>query len=523
MVQSHVQKFQRIGIIGAGTMGSGIALLGLRGGMTVHLFDVSRNMLESGSKYIEKHLARKNQQELRANLQLTTELAALAHCEAIIEAAPERIDIKQKLFAELDSICGPNTVLASNTSTLPVTQIAAAAATPERVGGMHFFNPAPVLPLVEVVRGAQTSEATVEAMVRLAAQLGKTPVVLSDSPGFIVNRIARPFYGEALRLVSERIATHQQVDRITEHSGGFRMGPFRLMDLIGIDINFTAMKSMYEQTFGDARYRPSLLQLQKIQENALGKKTGRGFYDYHNEDSSSTGAPALESSSIFNAPVYISPGNWAPGLPELCRQNGINVQQNLSSKTAVAVCIAGREQDNRTVLAQLEKQLSPEATILCQCVDVTLSEIATWLANPRRLAGFDGLFFSRGSVVTCVGTPELSGHARKHVEQFVASLKRTVEWIDDGPALVTPRIVAMLANEAFFAIGEGLAEAETIDKAMQLGVNYPKGPHAWAQEIGFRNILAILDHLYEEYHEERYRAAPLLRRSVRQYLHSAPK
>lgn len=522
MAAPAAKKIQQLGVIGAGTMGSGIALLGLRGNLIVHLFDISQDMLKKGSQYIEKHLARKNQQSLLANLHVTTELASLANCDAVIEAAPEKIELKKTLFAQLDKLCQPTTVLATNTSTLPITEIAAATNAPERVGGMHFFNPAPVLPLVEVVRGARTSEATVERMVHLASQLGKSPVALADSPGFIVNRIARPFYGEALRLVTENIASHQQVDRLLEQSGGFRMGPFRLMDLIGIDINFTAMKSMFEQTFGDARYRPSLLQLQKIQENALGKKSGRGFYDYRNE------APPAKPQSDgeaqpFEAPIFVSEGSWAPGFNELCRQKKVNLQQKPSAETAIAVVTAGRDQGSRAMLEQIEKHIPEEAVILCQCAETTLSEIATWLKRPQRLAGFDGLFFSQGTLATFVATPNLQQKAKAQLEAFASHLGRAIEWTDDGPALVVPRTIAMLANEAFFAVGEGLADAATIDKAMKLGVNYPKGPHRWASDIGFEKIMTILDHLHGEYHEERYRAAPLLRRTVRQQQAGADK
>lgn len=514
MAASTENNVRILGIIGAGTMGSGIALLGLRAGMSVFLYDISNEMLEKGNEYIKNHLERKNQGELLSKLKLMTKLDDFTKCDAVIEAAPEKLDLKNKIYSELDSICPNTTILASNTSTLPITALAAATNHPERIGGMHFFNPAPVLPLVEVVRGARTSEKTIERMVQLAGQLGKMPVVLNDTPGFIVNRIARPFYGEALRLVSEQIATHEQVDQILEKSGGFRMGPFRLMDLIGIDINFTAMKSMYEQTFGDTRYRPSLLQLQKIQENALGKKSGRGFYDYSNESKSPKNHKnaALE----FDGTIYISPGTWAPGLKEQCERAGIVIDLSPSQTTAIVIITASKNEGNQFVIENLEKLVSDNTLFLCQSIDTTVHEIATWMLKPDRMVGFDGLFLN-GSAATLSASPVANEKAKNKTENFIRSLAKSCEWINDGPALIVPRTVAMLANEAAFAVGEGLSDAETIDKAMQLGVNYPKGPMAWAAEIRYDRILAILDHLQNEYREERYRAAPYLRQLVRRH------
>jgi 3-hydroxybutyryl-CoA dehydrogenase len=513
MAAKTESKVQILGIIGAGTMGSGIALLGLRAGMTVFLYDISQERLAEGKEYIKKHLERKKQGDLLENLKETQKLEDFVNCDAVIEAAPEKLDLKKKIYSELDSICRNETILASNTSTLPITPLAAATTHPDRVGGMHFFNPAPVLPLVEIVKGVRTSKKTVERMVQLAEHLGKSPVVMNDTPGFIVNRIARPFYGEALRLVSEHIATHEQVDRILENSGGFPMGPFHLMDLIGIDINFTAMKSMYEQTFGDTRYRPSLLQIQKIQEDALGKKSGRGFYDYSNETVSQENH---ENTTLeFDGAIYISPGTWAPGMNEQCERSGTLIDHSPDKSTAIVIIAACKNEGSRFIIENIEKRVSGNTLLLCQSVDTTVHEIATWMQKPERLVGFDGLFFRSGTNATLVASPVADLASKNIAEAFVNRLGKSFAWIDDGPALIVPRTVAMLANEAAFALGEGLADAETIDKAMQLGVNYPKGPIAWAAEIGFGRILAILDHLQNEYREERYRAAPYLRQIVR--------
>lgn len=511
-----------LGVIGAGTMGSGIALLGLRAGTKVYLYDISPEMQTKARNYLEYHLARKGQTERMADLHPVDALPALRSCQVVIEAAPENLDLKKQIFAELDRICDPKAVLVSNTSTLPITAIAAATSHPERVGGMHFFNPAPVLPLVEVIRGARTGQTTLDRMVELAKLLGKTPVVATDTPGFIVNRIARPYYGEALRLVSERIASHEQVDLLLEKSGGFRMGPFRLMDLIGIDVNFTAMRSMFEQTFGDKRYQPSLLQLQKIQENALGQKSGRGFYDYSAGQPASPSTPAVQKSN-FQGAVYLSGGSWAPGMAALCRKNGMHMTADPDNATAIAIIRTGRDEDAADTIAWIESQVASDTPILCQAADITVHELATYFQRPQRMAGFDGLFAARGELVTAVPSPVADANSVKRIEAFFAAVNRSIVWVEDGPALIVPRTVAMLANEAAFALDEGLAEAATLDTAMKLGVNYPLGPLEWAEKIGEQRILALLDHLFNEYREERYRAAPYWRRKVRLHVLASRK
>lgn len=320
-----------IGIIGAGTMGSGIALTALYAGGVVYLQDMILETLESAGRYIQKFLDKKGMGERAANLHLVERLDALAPAQVIIEAASERLEVKQEIFRQLDAICPPPAILASNTSTLSVTAIAAATEHPGRVAGMHFFNPAPVLPLVEVVRAAQTSQATIQTLVDVTTALGKTPVVTGDTPGFIVNRVARPFYGEALRLLGEGVADVDVIDRIVE-GGGFKMGPFKLMDLIGIDINAGAMRSMYEQTFGEPRYKPHWIQMQKLAEGALGRKTGKGFYKYdeegkllgpsqfdHQPEPEKPGSPSTPPLPEPEGLLLISEGTWAPGLAELCR------------------------------------------------------------------------------------------------------------------------------------------------------------------------------------------------------------
>jgi 3-hydroxybutyryl-CoA dehydrogenase len=508
------QTIKTIGVVGSGTMGSGIALTALFADLTVILYDVAPEMLERAENYVQKFLARKGKEAAREHLTLSTTLEDLSGADVIIEAAPERLELKQELFAKLNAICPPPAILATNTSTLAITLIAAAIDSPERVGGMHFFNPAPVLPLVEVGRAAQTSNDTVEALVALAKQMGKTPVVTTDTPGFIVNRVARPFYLEALRLVSEGRATHSQVDQVVQLGGDFRMGPFRLMDLIGIDINFAVTESLYEQTYGEPRFRPHWIQIQMVQQNTLGRKTGRGFYDY-SPDAPIEEMPTPLPVGQHSETVLISPGNWAPGLANLCQNAGYALGSNSDATTPVVGLVIADHSEMKQYVNDFDQTLPPDVPLLCQAVDTTVTEIATWLKHPERLVGFDSLFIGSGQAATLVASPVLSDEIRQATERFFTGLGRHVVWIEDSPALILPRIICMLASEAAFAVGEGVADGETIDLAMTLGVNYPKGPLAWAKELGYTQVVAVLDHLHAEYGEERYRIAPMLRRLAR--------
>ena len=278
-----------IGIIGSGTMGSGIAQVCALAGFNVLLYDVSPDALQKGIQRIKDDLrrgvekGRLSQQQAEAALgaiHVHSSLNPLQRSDFIIEAALEDLETKRELFKRLDDVLPSHFIFATNTSSLSITSLAVATKRADRVVGIHFFNPAPVMKLVEVVRGKQTSEETTTTSCDLAKKLGKVPVVCKDTPGFIVNRVARPFYGEALRLLGEGVASVEEIDRIVRMSGGFKMGPFELMDLIGVDVNYAVTKSVYEQYFHEPRFRPHPIQRQMVEAGALGRKTKRGFYSY---------------------------------------------------------------------------------------------------------------------------------------------------------------------------------------------------------------------------------------------------
>ncbi len=280
-----------VGVLGAGAMGSGIAQVAAVAGHTVVLQDLDEAAIARGQAAIDKALDRSIEKgrlsqaaadaaRSRIRYVVSEEMTAFAPCGLVVEAIVERLGLKRESFAALEGVVTPDAMLATNTSALSVTAIAAACQRPERVLGLHFFNPAPVMPLVEVVRGHATSDVVIGNASNLVRCWGKTPVIAADTPGFIVNRIARPFYGEALRILDERIADCATVDWAMKTLGGFAMGPFELMDFIGNDVNFAVTSAVYEQFFFDPRYKPSLTQQRLVDANLLGRKTGRGFYDY---------------------------------------------------------------------------------------------------------------------------------------------------------------------------------------------------------------------------------------------------
>jgi 3-hydroxybutyryl-CoA dehydrogenase len=503
-----------IGVAGAGTMGAGIAQLACRAGARTLLHDPDRDALERGVKRIEQQLTRGAQrgrwsetdaEQAAKRLQAAPALDDLSPCELVIEAAPERPEIKRELFGRLSEVVSEDCVLATNTSSLLVSALATAATHPERVVGMHFFNPPQLMRLLEVVAGVESSERAV-AVARAAGEaMGKHVIDAVDGPGFIVNRCNRPFGLEALRLLAEQVATIAEIDRICRLGGGFKMGPFELMDLVGVDVGLDVSRSFYEQSFGEPRWRPSPITVKTVAAGRHGRKSGRGYYDYPESGEHRPPDPEpLPSGGGDGLVVVAGESQLAFELVEAAEQAGWEV--------VTPVEAAGRE--TPFLILDLTGGEEPEAPLqgAPQAICAGAGSLAA-LDPGGSAVGFHALPpLGASKLVELTRGPDSAASAAKATERFFATLGKHTTWVGDAPGLVLGRIVCQVINEAAFALGEGLGSAEDIDAGMVHGLNYPRGILAWADEIGLDHVLSVLDGLFSERGEERYRVAPLLRR-----------
>jgi len=491
-------------VVGAGIMGAGIAQVAAQAGHPVFLFDMREGAAAQAKSKLAATLeglvakGRITAEAAAATLVLIEPIPSLDEARGValvVEAIVENLDAKRSLFRQLESVVGDTAILASNTSSISVTAIANGLQRPERFVGMHFFNPVPQMKLVEVVSGLQTDAAVAQAIEALSVAWGKVPVHARSTPGFIVNRIARPYYAETLSLLQEQGATPQCLD-VCLKAAGFRMGPCELMDLIGHDTNFAVTNSVFEANFGDKRYVPSLVQRELVDGGLLGRKSGRGFYTYPE------GAPALPATA-HEVPLAMGPitvhgdGEIADRLEQLV------IQGRLSGDTAPL-----RERHSAWV------GLAIGAARLVLTDGRTAGEIAAREGGPD-VAVFDRPLLwptAPGGALAYAVAPQASAAWRQQAPAWLAALGFAPVPLADAPGLVVARTIAMLINEAADAVLQGVCTPEGADAAMKLGVNYPAGPFEWLARWSVAGVMQVLEALDAHYRGERYRISPWLRR-----------
>jgi len=487
-----------VAVVGAGAMGSGIAQIAAQAGHKVFLQDQRAGAAEQGKagvaaqlqKRVDKgKMAASELQDLLDRIHPVDSLGEVASAGLVIEAIIEDLSIKQQLFAQLEELCEDDTILATNTSSISVTALAAKMRLPERLVGMHFFNPAPLMALVEVVSGLATSKAVADTIYATSISWGKKPVHTTSTPGFIVNRVARPFYAEALRLLQEGAADAATIDAIVREAGGFRMGPFELMDLIGHDVNYAVTNSVFDAYYGDPRFQPSLIQKGLVDAGHLGRKSGRGFYNY--AEGAEKPLPATATASDEGETVLVVEGDIGPAsaLIERFQASGIQVDQREG---------AGLLRFGEASLALTDGRMATERAKDSGIRDLLLFDLALNYASASRLALSASL--------------SASDKARDDAVRLFQSAGISISLIEDAPGMVVMRTVAMLANEASDAVLQSVCSVADVNLAMCAGVNYPEGPLSWATRLGKGRVYQVLQHIQASYAEDRYRPSLLLRR-----------
>ena len=490
-------QYSKIGVIGTGAMGRGIAQIAAQAGSQVILFDSNTQAATAAKSQLhaqwqnlvkKQRISQTDSETFLARINIAAQLSDLADCEMVVEAIVERLDIKIQLFRDLEGIVSTSSVLVSNTSSLSITAIAAGLKHPERFAGFHFFNPVPLMKVVEVIGGLRTQQHVIDGLCQYARDMGHTPVVAQDTPGFIVNHAGRGYGTEALRIVSEGVADFATVDRILRDQAGFKLGPFELMDLTGLDVSHPVMESIYHQYFEEARYRPNFITTQRLAGGLLGRKSGQGFYSYL--DGAAQIAPEAAIPVVEEMPpVWLSPrAARRAELLQLLKQLGARIETGQSPSPQALTLVAPLGFDVTTVA--VVERLDPARTI---GIDMLVDDAVT----KRRVLATN---------------PATRLDMRDAAHALFARDGKAVSVIKDSGGFVTQRVLATIINIASDICQQSICTPKDLETAVTLGLGYPQGPLAMGNLYGPTNVLEVLFNMQTVYGDQRYRPSPWLRR-----------
>ena len=490
-------QFTTVGLVGTGAMGRGIAQIAAQAGAVVRLFDTQADAVAKAQAALGAQwdkLAEKGKltadavAACKARLKPAAQLADLADCDLVVEAIVERLDVKQKLFAELEAIVQPTAVLATNTSSLSVTAIAAGLKHPQRFAGYHFFNPVPLMKVVECIAGLKSDPAVCQRLAAFARQMGHTPVQAGDTPGFIVNHAGRGYGTEALRIVGEGVADFATIDRILKDQVGFRLGPFELFDLTALDVSHPVMESIYRQYYDEPRYRPSVITAQRLAGGVVGKKGGEGFYRYVDGKAQMAPEPAVPQVAEL-PPVWVSTrAARRAELLQLLKDLGAKIETGQSPSPQALTVVAPLGFDVTTVA--VVERLDPARTV---GIDLLVEDAAT----RRRVLATN---------------PATRSDMRDAAHALFARDGKPVSVIRDSGGFVTQRVVATIVNIAADMCQQRVCSPQDLETAVTLGLGYPLGPLAMGDKFGPASVLEVLFNLQTVYGDPRYRPSPWLRR-----------